>query len=102
MKTLTNRSKSTKPSTATALLANATIAGIGGAFKLYRRTLVSELVTAAAACTARIITNQVLVINLVVDNILRINRNSMGIWRKILFNNLLNFSLSIIFLCRGE
>lgn len=47
MKTLTNRSKSTKSSTATALLANATIAGIGGAFKLYRRTLVSELVTAA-------------------------------------------------------
>lgn len=49
MKTLTNRSKSTKSSTATTLLANATIAGIGGAFKLYRRTLVSELVTAAAA-----------------------------------------------------
>lgn len=59
MKTLTNRSKSINSHTATALLTNAAIAGVGGAFKLYRRTLVSELVTAAAACTARIITNQV-------------------------------------------
>ena len=48
-----------KTASAMPVLTKLAFAGASSVFKTYRRTLVSELVTSAATCTARIITNQV-------------------------------------------